>query len=133
MTNMPESLDVVLKADGRGRVRTPADRREELLDEYEKSGLSGTKFAALVGIKYPTFAAWRLRRQQKRQAGAAQNSGTSAGQVRWLEAVVSQAQPSTGGLKVHLPGGAWVELTQAPQAPLVAALVQALEKPLIAC
>lgn len=29
---------LVLKSDGRGRVRRPADRRETLLDEYERSG-----------------------------------------------------------------------------------------------
>lgn len=131
--DMPKSLEVVLKTDGLDRVRTPAERREKLLDEYEKSGLSGAKFAALAGIKYQTFAAWRLRRNRKRQAGAPRNSGNPVEQVRWLEAVVSEAQQSTACLKVHLPGGAWVELTQAQHAPLVAALVHAIEKPLIAC
>ena len=38
----------VLKTDVRGRVRVPNNRREELLNEFEKSGLSGPKFAALT-------------------------------------------------------------------------------------
>lgn len=130
---MPKSLDVVLKTDGLGRVKTPADRREKLLDEYEKSGLSGTKFAALAGIKYQTFAAWRIRRNRKRAAGTLKSADQPAEQVRWLEAVVSEAQQTAACLKVHLPGGAWVEVTQAQQAPLVAALVHAIEKPVIAC
>ena len=46
----------VLKTDSRGRVRVPAERREALLDEFEKSGMSGAKFARLAGIHYATFA-----------------------------------------------------------------------------
>ena len=46
----------VLKTDTRGRVRVPAERREALLDEFEKSGMSGAKFARLAGIHYATFA-----------------------------------------------------------------------------
>ena len=47
---------ILLKQDVRGRVRTPRKRREALLDEFERSGLSGPKFAALVGVKYQTLA-----------------------------------------------------------------------------
>lgn len=53
---------VVLKQDKRGRVQTPLARREQLLVEFEQSGLSGPKFAALVGIKYQTFATWVQKR-----------------------------------------------------------------------
>ena len=35
-----------------GRVRTPREKREQILDEYERSGMSGAAFAALVGVKY---------------------------------------------------------------------------------
>lgn len=45
-----------LKQDTRGRARVSLRRREALLDEFEKSGASGMKFARLVGIKYSTFA-----------------------------------------------------------------------------
>jgi hypothetical protein len=55
-TQNDESL---LKADIRGRVLVSRKRREALLDEYEKSGLSGERFARLAGICYSTFAAWR--------------------------------------------------------------------------
>lgn len=137
MTNTTKSLEVVLKTDELGRVRTPPARREKLLDEFERSGLSGAKFAALTGIKYQTFAAWALRRRRQRGATASKTPARSPDQVRWLEAVVSDAQqsPSTvaSTLKVHLSGGAWIELTQVEQAPLAAALVRALERPVVAC
>ena len=55
MTSMVEK-PVILKTDRRGRLHTPMAQREALLDAYERSGLSGMKFAALHGVKYPSFA-----------------------------------------------------------------------------
>lgn len=49
---------VILKTDALGQVRTPAARRERLLDESERSGMSGLAFAEFVGIKCQTFATW---------------------------------------------------------------------------
>ena len=54
--NTTPGEEVVLKQDVLGRVKTPQARREQLLDEFERSGLPGLKFAELAGIKYPTFA-----------------------------------------------------------------------------
>ncbi|HTV41838.1 MAG TPA: hypothetical protein VMF08_14745, partial [Candidatus Sulfotelmatobacter sp.] len=56
----------ILKTDVIGRVRTPSSLREQLLDEFEKSGLSGQEFAKLVGVKYLTFATWAQRRRRAR-------------------------------------------------------------------
>jgi hypothetical protein len=129
MTDMQKSDAAILKTDGRGRVQTPAARRESLLDEFERSGLSGPKFAALVGIKYQTFAAWSARR---RKLNGNKVSVKPADQVRWLEAVVDQAQrpgPKALSLLLQLPGGARIELVHAEQAPLAAALLRSLEKP----
>ena len=70
MTTMIDTVKAdevaVLKQDGMGRVKTPAARREQLLDEFERSGLSGTKFAAMAGVKYQTFALWAQRRRRQR-------------------------------------------------------------------
>ena len=128
MTDMHKSDGRILKTDTQGRVRMPADRREGLLDEFERSGLSAMKFAQLAGIKYQTFAAWSLRRRKRAVVSAAVKPPDS---VRWLEAVVEEAQ-SVGGknpLLVTLPGGARVELTETKQLPLVVALLRALERP----
>ena len=48
MTTMTETAETLIKTDGLGRMRTSAARREGLLDEFERSGLSGAEFAALV-------------------------------------------------------------------------------------
>jgi hypothetical protein len=47
-------------------VKTTKARREQLLDEFERSGLPGLKFAELAGIKYQTFATWAQKRRCQR-------------------------------------------------------------------
>lgn len=135
MTHMEKAVGPVLKADALGRVKTPPDRRERLLEEFERSGLSGSKFAQVVGIKYQTFAAWVARRRKQR--GDPNSPTKAADPVRWLEAVVSEAQSSTAQagvtVKVRLPGGAWMELSDPSQAGLAAALLHALGKTLPGC
>jgi len=53
----------LLSTDERGRVRVPPERREALLDEFERSGMSGAKFARMAGVQYPTFAVWVSKRR----------------------------------------------------------------------
>ena len=125
--------DRLLRTDARGRVRTPAKRREELLDEFERSGIAATKFAALVGIKYQTFACWVQRR--KRQAAAEQSPSrheTSAiasqePRLTFVEAVAAPVVQRTTGLRVHLAQGTQLEITDEQGAILAARLLRALE------
>lgn len=126
----------LLKTDTLGRVKTPAARREQLLDEFEHSGASGKTFAGLVGVKYQTFATWVQQRKRRRAAASkGKTPKAPAAQVRWLEAVVGQTtDPSAGpSLPVLLPGGARLEISCAKQIPLAVALVRELEKPSAAC
>jgi hypothetical protein len=138
MTDMQKSDAAILKTDGRGRVRTPASRRESLLDEFDRSGLSGAKFAALVGVKHSTFAAWAAKRKRSHPGKATPAPAADpAAQVRWLEAVIDQAQGVAGkgsaGLLIYLGSGARMEISEVRQVELAAALLQALEKPATAC
>ena len=138
MTNTKLSEEQVLKTDTLGRVKTPRERRESLLDEFEKSGLSGVKFATLVGIKYPTFATWLQRRRRQRGNNSPARVPVAPGQeLQWLEAVIESAHASAdkspGTLVVHLPGGARVEIADVRQVGLAVALVRALEKPVAPC
>jgi hypothetical protein len=128
MTDTNVAVEQILKTDAKGRVRTSAKRRESLLEEFDRSGLSGAKFAELAGIKYQTFATWL---QKRRRQGTVPAKSENA--VRWLEAVVEKAQASGGksplALVVELPGGARMEISHANQAGLAAVLVRALATP----
>ena len=92
--------DQVLKVDVAGRVWTPRARREEVLDEFERSGMAAVKFAALIGVKYPTLASWVQKRRRQRKGGEV--AGRPAA-LQWVEAAVEL--PGTG-LRVELQGGA---------------------------
>jgi len=136
MTSM-NAAEEILKLDTRGRVRTPLERRETLLDEFERSGLSGAKFAALVGIKYPTFAAWTLRRKKLRGSGSAavaegllESGGQQGRSLHWVEAVMEAKERKSGAseaaVRVELPGGAALEISDGRQVRLAAQLLRAL-------
>ncbi len=125
MTDMIKADEAVLKTDKLGRMQTPAARREQILDEFERSGLSGKKFAAVVGVKYPTLATWASKRRRERGMPPVVKRSKS---VRWLEAVV---EPNSGDqlpLVLDLPGGAKIEIKDVRQATLVAALLRTLAK-----
>src|ERR1700727_2254695 len=92
----------LLKRDVLGRVHTPARRREELLKEFERSGVAATKFSQLVGVKYQTFASWVQKR--RREAGTAVRP---AKELRLVEAVpgdeAAAELSAPWGLLVQLP------------------------------
>ena len=92
--------------------------------------MSATKFAAVAGIKYSTFAGW-LQRYRRGKPRAASKG------VRVVEAVLG-APPSKEpacktGLIMHLPGALRVELSSASEVPLAVALVEALQKRGLGC
>ena len=119
--------DEVLQRDALGRVRTPRARREALMEEFERSGVSAKKFAALLGVNYQTFAswvqAWRKARGQRAPV---------AGPVRLWEAVVeggggADPQPmGAPGLWIELPGGSRVSVASPVQLQMAAELVSLL-------
>lgn len=127
-TTLPDEL---LKSDVLGRVRTPRERREGLLDEFERSGLTGQKFAALVGVKYQTFASWLQKRRKTRasypQIEAKEAPSAEVQPVQWLEAVTEAGGGSSvNELRVELPGGANLTIADAGQAVLAARLLREL-------
>jgi hypothetical protein len=128
MTTTTPAVEEVIKTDVLGRMRTTVARRESLLNEFEKSGLSGTKFAQLSGIKYQTLATWLQKRRRQVKAPIKE-----ANTVKWLEAVLEQTQnpgpQMASAIILRLPGGSQVEIADAKQIPLVAALVRELAKP----
>jgi len=110
MTSMDEAVRFS-KTDALAGVKTPPERRQHCSMSFERSGLSGIKFAALVGVKYSTLAGWAAKRKRQGQTAAAGHSiRQKPPPVQWVEAVLDQAQSQSG------------------QIGLAAALLQALEE-----
>jgi transposase-like protein len=104
--------------DEAGRVWTPRELRDGVLDEFERSGMSATQFAKRLGVKYPTFASWVQQRRRERGAGD---------KLQWVEATVAAPTVSPRkALTVHLPGGARVEVGDVGQAKMTAVLLREL-------
>jgi hypothetical protein len=121
-----------LRTDARGRVRVPAERRNELLNEFERSGISAMRFAKMAGINYATFANWRQKRRQARaQAQEVANGETARGErpeanrpVRLFEAFATgRSAADCGGLRIDLSGGAVLIVESPLQLRLAAELL----------
>lgn len=59
-----DSKSGLLKLDTLRRVRTSREKRGEILDAFEASGMSGASFAKSHGIRYTTSANWVQRRRK---------------------------------------------------------------------
>ena len=116
---------IVLKRDAGGRIMVPLARQVELVQEFERSGLSGPKFAALAGIKYQTFATWRRKHGR---APAVRRSSQRRPAGLWLEAVSARPADQTA-LTVELGGAAVLKIADGRQVPLAAQLIKALQAP----
>ena len=122
---MNSKTEQVLKVDEAGRVWTPRELREAVLDEFERSGMPATQFAARLGVKYPTFASWVQQRRKFRSDGKT---------LRWVEATVAAPARLPGkSLTVQLPGSARMEVVDAAQAKMAALLLRELEEGGAAC
>ena len=114
----------ILKQDRLGRVRTPRIKQEEILAEYDRSGMSGQQFAKYHGLKYQTFATWVQKRRKRESAGEA---GASVPVLRWVEAEVGESdsdqKQKAGSLVVELSQGAILRVGDEKEAKLAATLL----------
>ena len=123
MTFMPSGMQL-LKSDSVGRVQAPAEKRAEILREFDRSGASGVEFAKHIGVKYPTFAGW-LRRRRLKPDASPKRGRPRAKPVEFIEALIpgSKREPLT----VELPRSVRVQITSPAQVPLVIELLRSLE------
>jgi hypothetical protein len=122
-----EENERILKRDAAGRVWTPRAQREAALDEYERSEMPATKFAADIGVKYQTFASWVRKRRQARSAGGVKPGAAAPAALGWVEATLENGGGGrSGALVVSLPGGVRLEVMDAAQVMLAAQLLRAL-------
>jgi hypothetical protein len=135
MTFAGEEAGQILSRDARGHVLVSRERREALLAEYDRSGMSGVKFAQYVGIKYSTLAYWlqrrrRLRGREKLLLKACADTGGGKSTGGWIEAVVEEGSAPgsaprvpTGALRIDFAGGAHCQISSTGEAALAAELL----------
>lgn len=112
----------ILKTDELGRVLTPREKRNAVLDAFERSGMTGAQFARHAGIKYPTLMNWVQRRRRDR--GACSIEKGSDPRPGWIEAVVESS--SSEGLTVELSGGLVVRIPGEGSVGVAVRLLQGL-------
>lgn len=110
--------------DARGRVRVTSERRTELLDEFDRSGMTMRRFAEWSGVNYQTLMGWIARRRKvAKLAVRVEHEPTAAG---WVEAMVDSPNKRTGsaGLIVRFPGEAQMEISDTRTAALAAEVLR---------
>jgi transposase-like protein len=115
----------ILKVDEAGRVQMPPGKREALLAEYERSGMTGAQFARFVGVRYSTLMYWLQKR--RREAGQGEQAASSRkDHPRWLEARVEGEVPKSENLVVEMGGGVRMLVGSRRQAGLAGEVLRAM-------
>lgn len=120
----------MLKVDRLGRVRTTAERRQALLEEFDRSGVSAAQFAKVTGVNYQTFATWVQKRARERASNCTtpERSPTA---IRFLEAVMEPAPQCVAathdGLILYAGSEIRMEVRTGAQALLAAQVLRALQ------
>jgi transposase-like protein len=130
MSHVMDNQFTILKRDGRGRVRSTPQMRQEAVAEYQRSGLSATAFAKMAGIAPNTFWNWLhdlgLTQKRPRQQPPPAKADAAPQPVRFLQVSAPVLQPPESALRVRLPGGAVMEVCDAAHVELAARLIQTL-------
>jgi transposase-like protein len=114
-----------LKVDEVGRVRTPPERREAMLAEYDRSGMTGAQFAKFVGVRYSTLMYWLQRR--RKEIGQGEQVATSRqDHPGWLEARVEGEVAKSENIVVEMGGGIRMLIGNRTQAALAGELLRAM-------
>ena len=115
----------IIRTGSDGRLRFTPAQREELLDAFDRSGLSAMAFARSHGVKYQTFIAWRRKRREQADVAAA-GSGPAFAEV--MVADRKSAAP-VAALRVILPCGSAIEITSRAALPLAIELLSTMRRP----
>lgn len=106
------------RRDSRGRRYVKAPEREQLLEAYDRSGLTQSGFCEREGINLHTLVSWLSKRRS--MSAKAERPGM------FRELVVSSSPgPGSVSLEVQLPGG---EIVRGNSAAEVAQVVRLLRR-----
>ena len=115
----------ILKVDEAGRVQTPPGKREAMLAEYDRSGMTGAQFARFVGVRYSTLMYW-LQKRRKEVGCGGQRATPGQDHPRWLEARVEGEVLKSENLLVEVGGGVRMLVGNCRQAALAGEVLRAM-------
>lgn len=97
-----------------------------MLEEYERSRMSGMAFAEQHGIKYTTLASWIQRKKKRSMTG--QKTPSVNHPVQWVEAVTASPRQEEKALPllVRFGGGVLMEIADCNGAMLAAQVLRHL-------
>lgn len=116
----------IIRTDARGQVCYTREYRDEVLDAFEKSAMTGVQFARHCGVKYQTLIGWVKRRRKARAQAAKAEAAQPGDGSKFLLAEVGEEAPVAKGLSVRLPGGAVASVSSREEVPLLVELIRAL-------
>jgi transposase-like protein len=119
----PPPTSTIIRTGSDGRLRYSRDQRGDLLEAFDRSGMSAMAFSRQHGVSYQTFIAWLRKR---RECGAPLQSDAPA----FAEVMLRQPAPdSAASLRVVLPCGTVIEVASRAALPLAAELLSTLRRP----
>jgi len=114
----------LIKADRKGRTQYSAEYRREVLAAFAKSGQTAMGFAEHLGVKYSTFASWVSK---AKRLGGGKSPKKVAEEPKFLLAEVrDEAEATSVGVSVSLPGGVVARAGSREEVLLLAELIKAL-------
>ena len=113
----------IIRTGSDGRLRYSPAQRQDLLDAYDRSGLSAMSFSGQHGVHYQTFIAWLRKRRQN--PSATEVAGPAFAEI-FLD---GPAPPPAAALRISLPCGAVMEVASRAALPWAAELLAALRRP----
>lgn len=140
-----------LKTDCLGRVTVGREQREALLDAFEASSMSGLAFARRHGLVYQTFASWIQKRRRTRgddeltqttsepsepKPPVAKKLALTFAEVTLPSSYKKEISPTSttaAHLKLTLPCGASIEVSDRLQIPILLEILTALPIPPSPC
>lgn len=113
----------IIRTGSDGRLRYSPAQRLELLEAFDRSGLSAMSFSRQHGVQYQTFIAWLRKRQLKPCAAESEDPA-------FAEVLLDgPTPPSSGILRISLPCGVVMEVATRAALPLAAELLATLRRP----
>ena len=113
----------IIRTGSDGRLRYSPAQRQDLLDAFDRSGLSDMSFSRQHGVHYQTFISWLRKRRQTAI------SPEGAPGPAFAEVVLDGPAPATtAALRISLPCGAMMEVSSRAALPWAAELLTTLRR-----